>query len=133
MSNSAVREGAKTTLLVIVAFIALLAVISGVVIGGWEAGWWFRQQDTTRTTDMIRHSVSAQNSYVDDVENSLTQLKALGVQLDDPNLDPAQKPGLEGEKTAIINQTCIVARKIDPSEMQPDIAQFLATDCTVTP
>lgn len=125
--NNDVRDGAKTAIWVALAAVVVAVVITGITFAGYEAGWWFKSNDNMRTTNMIRHSVSAQNSYVTEVENNLPTISDLDAQIAKAPAD--QKPGLQGEKTAIVNQTCMFARKIDASEMQSDIASFLSQDC----
>ena len=127
--SSTDREGlsglAWAVLLVVVAFV--LGLILTFV--GYEANWWFTNNSNARTTNMIRHSISAQNSYVTATENYLSTIASLNTQMSDPSISADQKAALQAQKTAVINQACPIAKKIDPSEMQPDISGFITADC----
>lgn len=42
--------------------LAALAVAAGVVIGGWQANWWFATQNTNRTDKVIQQGYANQSA-----------------------------------------------------------------------
>lgn len=106
-----------------------LALIAGVVIGGWQLGWWFKAQNTNRTTNIQRHSNQYVTSYITAVDQDIDSIRSIDVQMADPSYTPAQKSGLQGERIAIVNDACHKANLIPANDVPQDIATFMSTDC----
>ena len=109
--------------------IALLFILAALIFGGWEAGWWFTTQNVNRTTNVIRHSNSAQQSDIDATRNGASAIAGIDVQLTTPGITPDTKAALKGQRTFIVNQTCGVAQQIDVVNQPPDVVRFIATEC----
>ena len=106
-----------------------LVVTGGVIFGGWEASWWFRNQNVNRETHVQRHSIQWQQSYETAAQQGIASVRQLDVQIADPSLTAGQKAGLQGERVAIVAQTCQQAALIDPSYATPDVTAFTAANC----
>lgn len=75
------------------ATVAGLVVAAAVVLGGWQAGWWFRGQNVNREYQVNTHSQGYVQAQVDHARN-------LAVGYDASN-DPGQKAVLKGQFCAI--------------------------------
>lgn len=48
----------------VAAALGVLLLIAAIVFGGWEAGWWFRQQNVNREYQVNRDSSGYQQSLI---------------------------------------------------------------------
>lgn len=104
-----------------------LIVFAAVVLGGWQAGWWFRTQDVNREAVVNRESYGFQQSRMDELGNLITDLNKITVQITEIP-DPTQNAALRAQRLAEADQACRVARDITfpPS----DQAQWRDGNCT---
>ena len=105
-----------------------LIVLAGLIFGGWEAGWWFRTQNVNRTAHLFQNSYGTQSAYIEQLQNQITQIDAIDVQVADTNTPASEVTALQAQKKAIINQACGIAANITVT-MPSDEAQFAATHC----
>jgi hypothetical protein len=57
--------------------VAVAALATAVVLGGWQAGWWFTQQNTTRQAHVVQNSYNTQEGYLTALGNDVSQIDKL--------------------------------------------------------
>lgn len=75
---------ARKGLLYAVGAIVGLALVAGIVIAGWQVGWWFKTQNTNRNAHLYQHQYGRQQSLLDDIHNKLDTVTTITVQIADP-------------------------------------------------
>lgn len=58
----------------------LAAVAAGIVLGGWSAGWWFSNQNATRSYQQTQNGTSNQDTLRSQVTKNFQLLVSEGVQ-----------------------------------------------------
>lgn len=107
--------------------IAAVVVAAAVILGVWQAGWWFRTQDVNREAVVNRQSYGFQQSRMDELATLITDLNKINVQIAEVP-DPTQKAALRAQQFAEATQACRAARDIiDPSS---DQATWRALNCS---
>jgi predicted permease len=122
-----VAKTAGSAAVVTVAILATLALIAGIVYGGWRLHWWFANGNAQQQTHLIRHNIGTQTSYEAAVLGDMQQIASIDVQLADSTYSAAFKSGLRGERIAIVNQACQVVGYIDAPT--PPVSQFASLNC----
>jgi len=59
-----------------------LALIAALVVGGWQAGWWFTTQDVARQSNVIRNNYATQETYLQQLSKYIGNLAVIKVQED---------------------------------------------------
>jgi hypothetical protein len=114
-------------------FALVVAIIGGITFGGWEMGWWFKNQNTTRTAQMYDHSYGRQEALKAGVQQGivavLTNDRTI-VSLD-PKADAALVAVTKAQTVGILNDNvCKNAALIDPANpLTGQTAEFVAANC----
>jgi len=121
------RSGIKAALGAILG----LALIAAIVLGGWQAGWWFKTQNTNREARLYQHQYGRQTALRDEVSRKLGSITDLTAQLADPSLGPDQVAALGAQRLAIGRVVCQDAEQINKvTDLPPDQQQFVSLNCT---
>ncbi len=121
------RSGIKAALGAILG----LALIAAIVLGGWQAGWWFKTQNTNRTARLYQHQYGRQTALRDEVSRKLGSITDLTAQLADPSLDSGQAAALTAQRLAIGRVVCQDAEQINKvTDLPPDQQQFVSLNCS---
>ena len=107
------------------AFILAAVVLVGVAVGGYQLYWWANGNSTNRQRQIDQNNYGSQLAYVQDADRKITDVRNIDVQLG--NVPAAEKPGLEAQRAAIVNDACTSISLIrnPPS----NITVFAATEC----
>lgn len=103
-----------------VAAAALLAliVLAGVILGGWQAGWWFTQQNVNRRAHVYRSSFEAQQTLRDEITKKIANYQEVHI----------LSPGSAWEH-GILNIICADADKVTTDPLPLDQQQFVQDNC----
>jgi hypothetical protein len=77
----------------LLAFVAIVVVLIGIVLGGWQAGWWFSNQNVNRQYQQNTHSQGYVQAQVDHLRNLDEGFNA--------TTDPGQQAQIRSEFCAI--------------------------------
>lgn len=110
------------------AFCAVAAgviVIAAIVIGGWQANWWFTQQNINRTTTAIEHGQGYQTSKTDDLNQQIgnvlnTTVSMLGT-------SGSERAGLHAQRLGDARLACADVSQI--VHVPADQAGWVKTNC----
>ena len=87
-----------------------LGIIAGLVIGGWQLGWWIKGASVNRNARILQHNDGRQTAYIDQVRHLETDLRAIDSQI---ALSPDQAATLRAQQSAERDQLCAAAGGID--------------------
>jgi hypothetical protein len=62
--------------------ILVILAVGGIVVGGWQAGWWFANQNINRQTHQIHNSYSYQSATQSDLTQKISDINTETVQID---------------------------------------------------
>lgn len=108
--------------------IAAVAVVAGVVIGGWQLGWWAKQYSVNRNAHIYQTGYGAQSAYQEELQNLIVQIDGVQVQISEPSTPPSEVSALESQKQAMVNQGCGIAAKLT-SAPPNNLQQFISQNC----
>ena len=113
---------------VVTAFFAAVVLIFVIVFGGYELGWFFKNNSTQRNAHLNRSGYEAQATYRDEATRQIANVSAIDVQLADPSISADEKVALKAQRTAIVQIVCT-----DYNHLQGDISlnitQFATANC----
>lgn len=100
----------------ILATILGIILLVGIVVGGYAAGWWLKEDAVNRNARIDQGSYSRQEALTAAVLDDISEAQ-------DPNLPEAQV-------RALVDQICDNAAKLTGSIQLPNNAQvFIAREC----
>jgi len=97
----------------VLATIVTIMLVVGVVVGGYQLGWWLNSQSVNRNARIQQDSYGRQSALTTAVLREATDLQ-------DPNLPPAQR-------VALVAEFCINASMLTGTIHLPAATQALIT------
>lgn len=128
MVTSNPREAAGTAVALIIGGLLALSIIAGVIIGGWQAGWWLRNQNTSREAHMIRNGYSNQQTLREQITQQIGNVDTITTQIagtHDPNLISA----LKAQRAAVAAIVCQDAAEVTGDPLPAQQAKWAAMNC----
>lgn len=107
-------------------FLALVAVIAVIVLGGWWIGWWFTGQNVNRESHVLRNSYANQQTLRDQITANIGNVLSVTTQIAEV---PASAPELKAQRVAIVNIVCGDAAQLTGDPLASDQAQFIKANC----
>lgn len=113
--------------------LAVLAVvlIAAVVVGGWRAGWWFKEQNVERQAHIYRKSYANQERLREDALEKVAAVRSIEVKVGE--LGPGEAGSaqeLQAQASAIGSIACRDIAQV--SELEPELESFAAGSCAAT-
>jgi len=106
-----------------------VALLAAIVLGGWQAGWWFKAQNVQRQAHINRTSYEAQKTYRDKIVSDQTVIATIDNQIVDSTTTPEQKVALRAQRQAVVNEVCQVATNLTASDLSTVIVTFVNSNC----
>lgn len=113
----------------IVGVLVALAVVAGIVIGGYQLGWWLREQRVNRGAEIRRGSFEYQETRRDEIVRQSGLLADIDAQLANPDLTAEQSSALRAQREAVARQLCNIAADLI-GYTAPDIDQIINRECS---
>lgn len=110
----------------------IAALLGGLVVVGWQAGWWFSNQNNNRNYQQTQNGDSNQEALRQQMGSNFTLLAQ-----DDVAIAKAQgNPGLTGqykvEAAATAAQLCDEGTRVNSAvPLDPHIAAWLRLNCSM--
>lgn len=132
--NDAIRDGLGFLLAAVVA----IAVFGLIVLVGWQAGWWFRTQDTNRQAQLDKQGIGYQLPLQTQIGDEIGQVLQINSELsgavgDQATQAPvnAQRVGvLDAQRKGTVVNICQKAAQVNSATpLSGDQAQFVADNC----
>ena len=112
-----------------------LVLLAGLVVGGWQAGWWFSNQNINRQTQQIQNSDSNQRALVADLTNQIASVETITVQMSAAS--GLQLADLHAQRLGVARIACGDAAQLSSSDvLGGGIPAWIKTNClagTVSP
>ena len=94
-------------------------LVAGVVLGGWQAGWWFTTQNVNRRAHVYRQSYEAQQTLRDEITKHLGDYQDIR----------SQGSGSNAQALAVADIICGEAAKVTGDPLPADQAAWVAANC----
>jgi len=89
---------------------AASVLLCALILGGWQAGWWFATQNVQRQSNVIRLNYATQESYLSQVSGYIATIDGIAVQ--EAQAAGGQLAGLRAQALGIGNQACALVPQI---------------------
>lgn len=121
-----VKEVLKAAGLIVLALI----LTAGIVLGGWAAGWWLREENTQRNDRMYDTSYGRQQALKTQITSNITLVFTITTQIEQAGADVELGQSLQAQRLHVVGLVCADAVKINPSNpLTGDQAVFVAANC----
>lgn len=112
----------------VIVTVAVITLIVGVAIGGWQLGWWMNAYSVNRTAHIYQTSYGTQSAYAEELQRLIVQIDGVDVQIADPSTPADEVSALQAQKLAMVNQGCDLASKLTIAPA-PNVRQFITINC----
>lgn len=105
-----------------------LAILAGLILGGWQAGWWFTNQNINRQAHAIRNGYSNQQTLREQITTQIGNVDTLTSQIaatHDGNLIAA----LKAQRAAVAAIVCQDASEVTGDPLPTSQAQWVSSNC----
>jgi hypothetical protein len=93
--------------------IVFLLVVAGVVVGAWQAGWWFQTKDIQRQSNVIRLNYATQESYLSELSQYIGTID--GIESEEAQTSGTQLADLQAQALSTGNQACALVPQLSIS------------------
>lgn len=124
------RQEGQSTVGAIVGVVVVIALLAGLVFGGWALGWWFRGENANREAHVIRQGYSNQQTLREEVTRKIGDVQTISVQIAQlGSTDLTTTQPLHAQRKAIVNIVCKDAEQITGDPLPTDQDQFVTANC----
>ncbi len=106
----------------------VLALLAGLILGGWRAGWWFTTQNTAREAHNIRNGYSNQQSLRDQITAKLADVSTITVQIASTK-DAGIISALRAQRAAVAGIVCQDASEVTGDPLPAGQQAWAAGNC----
>ena len=117
----AVRAGSRG----LIAGVIGIALLAAIVIGGWQANWWFASHNATRQNNLIQSGVSNQESQESQLVSNIGTIGTITVQMD--SVSGQELADLHAERLGIARKACLNAAQL--TAIPPEEASWVSQNC----
>lgn len=104
-----------------------LLLLGGIILGGWQAHWWFVSNGTNRQAHIFQQSYGTQSADMDRARDLISDIAAVQVQTESPSTPSSEIASLNAQETALTTQACGLIE--DQTSPPSDEATFAASSC----
>jgi hypothetical protein len=115
--------------------VALVLTVA-LILGGWQAGWWFTAQNATRQAELTQNGYSNQVTLRQQVTSQLATVETITTQIAAAGTDQSLITALDAQRMGIAGIVCGDAAQITGTPLPVTQAQWVAANCasgTVSP
>lgn len=105
-----------------------VVVLGGVVMGGYEAGWWFKANNVNREAQTIRNGYANQQALRQRITANFTTITMIDSELAQ---QPSNAEELAAQQKAVENQVCQFAEQITGDPLPGDQARWVTDHCVL--
>jgi hypothetical protein len=110
--------------------IGALALIGGLTLGGWQAGWWFQSHDATRQAEITQNGYSNQATLRQEATADFATLASVGVQIAAAKGDSSMVTELQTEQASTGDKICAEAAQVSGTPLPAQQAQWVTANCS---
>lgn len=104
-----------------------LLLIASLIVGGWQAGWWFSNQNLARQTRQIQGSDSNQRALLGDLTSQVANVENATVQID--GATGQQQADLKAQRLGFARIACQDAEQIT-TPLRQGLGAWVKRNCT---
>lgn len=109
--------------------ILALALLIGLILGGWQAGWWFTNENAQRQAHMIRNGFSNQQTLREQITQQIANVDTETVSIAQAQGNPAEVSALDAQRIATVNIACQQADEVTGDPLPADQQSWIAQNC----
>lgn len=109
--------------------IVALAIMSGVVLGGWQAGWWFSDHNATRQAEQTQNGYSNQVTLRQQISAKLADIDAETTQIAAADGNASLIAALKAQRAAEAQIACADAAEISGIPLEAQQSRWVAANC----
>lgn len=106
-----------------------LALITALIVGGWQANWWFASHNATRQAQLTQNGYSNQTTLREQITSQLAQVETITVQIARAKGDPSLITALDPQRMAIAGIVCQDAAQISGTPLPAQQQQWVTANC----
>lgn len=111
------------------AFIVAAVILIGIVLGGWQAGWWFAAKNADRDAHVRRSTYGYQQTLREQITKGIGDVTDMDRQIAGAKGDDVTS--LTAQRRAIANQVCGQAEQITGDPLPADQASWVSQNCVM--
>lgn len=109
--------------------IGAVVVAVGILIGGWQLGWWAKSYAASRSAAIYQQSYGAQTADIQQLRQLMTEVAGIDAQVADPSTPASEVSALQSQRAAEINQACGVGALVSPTLLPSPEQHWIAANC----
>ena len=106
--------------------VLMAAVIVAIVLGGWQAGWWFSNQNVNRQAEQTQNGYSNQTTLRQQVTANIATADSITTQIAEAG-NAGQVAALKAQRAAVAATACMDASEVSSADPLPAGQQQWAT------
>ena len=91
-----------------------LLLLAALIVGGWQAGWWFNTQNTNRQAHLNQSGYANQSAMRDEITRKLADVNQYTLQISNPAY-ASMKHNIRESRSFAAQLVCGDAAQINPS------------------
>lgn len=104
-------------------------VIAGIVIGGWQASWWFSSQNATKNYQVTQNGVSNQDTLRTNIDTGFGTLLREEAQVGADKTNPSLATDAQAEASNEANTICGWAAQVSGVPLPAQQAAWVTQNC----
>lgn len=116
--------------------VAALVLLAGLIVGGWQLGWWFQAQNATRQAQNTQNGYSNQTTLRQQVTSQLATVDTITTQIAANQGDTSLVTALDAQRMSVAGIVCSDAAQITGTPLPAQQAEWVSANCadgTVSP
>jgi hypothetical protein len=105
-------------------------VIAGIVVGGWQASWWFSSQNATKNYQVTQNGVSNQDTLRTNIQTGFNTLLHEEVEVGANRTNTSLAESIQVEAASEATTLCGWANQVTGVPLPPQQATWAAQNCT---
>jgi predicted negative regulator of RcsB-dependent stress response len=105
-----------------------LVVLAAIIVGGWQAGWWFSNANATREAHQIRNGYSNQQTLREQITTQIANVDTLTSQIAASH-DSSLIAALKAQRASVAGIACQDASEVTGDPLPAQQAQWATRNC----
>ena len=107
-----------------------LALLAGLILGGWQAGWWFSNQNVNRQAQQTQNGYSNQTTLHQQVTANIATVASITTQITETT-ETTQIAALKAQRAAVAATACQDASEVSSADPLPaGQQQWASANCS---
>jgi hypothetical protein len=109
--------------------LASFALLAALLIGGWQAGWWLKSENTTKQAELTQNGYSNQVTLRQQITSDLATVQTITTQIAEAGPDRSLVTALTAQRAGIASIVCADAAQVSGSPLPAQQGQWAAANC----